>query len=67
MTSDDMAATEDARAMRPMQIVRAYGVSERQVRRLIRDGRLPAYRVGAMVLVPMEAVDALFGGTDDDD
>jgi len=47
--------------MRPMQIVRAYGISERYVRLLIAQGRLPSRKVGGIVLVPIEAVEEMFG------
>lgn len=57
-------APGDPQAVNGASAARLLGVSERTVRRMRADGRLPSVRVGRRVLVPLAGVRRLLDGQD---
>lgn len=59
MSSRTSARPEARRAYRVAEVAAMYGVSETTIRAAIAAGRIPARRLGSVVLVPADAVDTI--------
>lgn len=49
----------DQRTLKVSECARQLGLHANTVRRAIRDGRLPAFRFGGVLLIPAGAIDGL--------